>query len=511
MRLGGVTEVARELGVSRQQVSKLRERSDFPQPLASPSVGDIWDLDAIARWSDSGLRRRRGRPATDSATTVLGRRFRLHRQIGGGGFATVFDATDLKSASSARVAVKTLKAIYALDDEIIARFERELTLLGSLNDPHVMTVLAHGKDSGVGLWYAMPLARGSLSDVIGTLNSAEECVAVMREVCAGLDYIHAEGVLHRDLKPENVLRTADGNWALADFGLARAVAETTVGLTATADAMGSAFYTAPEQWKDAKRVDVRTDIFSAGKILQALVLGSTPVDDDVPAGVLRAVILKAIAHNPKHRYRDVAEFLRALEAAVTSGTTGTQWETPEEKAARLRPRLQGARIADTDAVNELVAWAESADPEDYTEMGELARTMSTLTADSIEWWWKRDPAAFKRVFAAFAERLTGAFDFVECDRLADFTRRAVQVTGDPDVLMNAAHGLCKLGEYHNRWHVRDVAIAILQGIRTDSDATAALEGLRAAGDDAVEWTVGTSAVRTLHPILRAGVATLLEP
>ena len=80
-------------------------------------------------------------------------------------------------------------------------------------------------------------------------------MAVMREVCAGLNYIHSKGILHRDLKPENVLRTEEGRWAIADLGLARAVAETTVRLTVTAEAMGTAFYTAPEQWRDAKRVD----------------------------------------------------------------------------------------------------------------------------------------------------------------------------------------------------------------------------------------------------------------
>jgi eukaryotic-like serine/threonine-protein kinase len=113
--------------------------------------------------------------------------------------------------------------------------------------------------------------------------------------------IHGKGILHRDLKPENVLRTQAGTWAIADFGLARAVAESSLRLTATAEAMGSAFYTAPEQWKDAKRVDERADIYSAGKILQALMVGDTPVDDDVPAGKLRAVIQRAISQNRNRR------------------------------------------------------------------------------------------------------------------------------------------------------------------------------------------------------------------
>jgi serine/threonine protein kinase len=509
IRLGGVSEVADELRVSRQQVAKLRARDDFPAPVATLSVGDVWDLDAVSRWSASGLRRRPGRPRRSARAIVLNRRFALESLIGGGGFALVYRARDLSAPGEIFVAAKVLKEVASLDEDVVARFERELRVMSALSDSHVMPVLDHGSHPRLGLWYAMPLAQGSLADELpGPRARLEDIVEVMRQVCSGLAYIHDQGVLHRDLKPENVLRTQEGTWALADFGLARAVAEISVGLTSTAEAMGTAFYTAPEQWRDASRVDERADIYSAGKVLQALVTGATPVDDDVPPGVLRPVILKAIAQNRRKRHETVAELLAAIEAAVAKPPAG--WETPEEKSARLRPRLAGPRIADTDALREIVAWAEGAELDDYTEMGTLAVTLSSLSTDSIGWWWSKDPGAFTRVFEAYAERLCGSFDFGDCDALADFAQRAADVTQDGIILREAVRGLTQLGEYHNRWHVRDVAVAVLQAIRNDEEAMAALEGLRAAGPSAVEWTVGDTARRTFHPVLRAGIADIVS-
>jgi eukaryotic-like serine/threonine-protein kinase len=506
LRLGGVSEVAAVLKVSRQQVAKLRQRDDFPLPVASLSVGDIWDLDVIRRWNDSGLRRSAGRPAANTQRVAVGRRFELLAEIGGGGFAVVYSAKDLNSPVGARVAVKVLREAHVLDREMVARFERELRLMSELRRANVMPVLASGADEKLGLWYAMPLALGSLADEVGSL-AQDQIVAVMREICAGLAYIHRKGILHRDLKPENVLRTEAGNWAIADLGLARAVAETTV-LTATADAMGSAFYTAPEQWRDAKRVDERADIYSAGKILQALVTGGAPIEDDVPPGKLRAVIQRAISHDPPRRYASAAELLAAIEAAVAV-VPADDLENPSDRAERLRPPLRDAGITDQAALTELTQWAEELDPAD-DDIESFAWTLSALPPDSIEWWWDRDPDGFTRTFLAFTEHLEGSFPFARCDWLAGFTRRAATVTRDTVILREAVRGLAVMGYHHNRWHVRDVVVKMLQGIRSDEDAGAAIEGLRMAGKDAAEWTVGDTVIRTLRPTLRGGLVNFFQ-
>jgi hypothetical protein len=134
-------------------------------------------------------------------------------------------------------------------------------------------------------------------------------------------------------------------------------------------------------------------------------------------------------------------------------------------------------------------------------------------------WWDRDPDGFHSAFLAFTERLEGNFKFEMCDVLADFTRRAVAVTRDSVILQEAIRGLTRLGYNHNRWPVRDIAVAIFQKIRSDEAAGAAIEGLRMAGMDAAEWTVGETsashappgAARWSHQFLRKSANQFLEP
>jgi hypothetical protein len=215
MRIGGVTEVAAELRVTRQRMAKLRERPDFPDPVGELAQGPVWDLDGIAEWRDSGLRRTlAGRPTAAEASRTLGGRFVLEEPpIGRGGFADVYRAVDRKMSGRAPsvVAVKVLRGMDQLDEEVIRRFRRELRLLDEdLHHPHVIPVISHGGTADEGMWYAMPLAKGSLADEIPDFVGAPAKVLdLMRQVCAGLIYVHQAGVFHRDLKPANILRTAD--------------------------------------------------------------------------------------------------------------------------------------------------------------------------------------------------------------------------------------------------------------------------------------------------------------
>jgi len=172
--------VAAELKVSRQQVAKLRQRDDFPLPVATLTVGDVWDLNVIHRWAGSGLRRAVGRPPANTERLAAGRRFEFGAEIGGGGFAEVYSAQDLGSPSGTQVAVKVLRQVHAVDPQIVARFERELRLMSELRDPNVMPVLASGTDEKLGLWYAMPIARGSLADELGNMEQGHITAARRR-------------------------------------------------------------------------------------------------------------------------------------------------------------------------------------------------------------------------------------------------------------------------------------------------------------------------------------------
>jgi eukaryotic-like serine/threonine-protein kinase len=405
------------------------------------------------------------------------------------------------------VAVKALKQAYALHPGTIARFIRELQLMSGLSHPNVMPVIASGTDERVGVWYAMPLAVGSLADDLHTGLDDQAVLAVMRDVCAGLDYIHRGGILHRDLKPENVLRTQTGTWAIADFGLSRSVTDDGTRITDTAIGMGTRFYTAPEQWRDAKNVTQAADIYSAGKILQAMLVAGPPVDDQVPAGRrLGPVAQHAFSQDPQHRHQSAAELLAAVKAAAAPTLPTGRWETSAERSLRLRQRL--AVLFDPDAATEIIRWADQVAP---GETADFALALSALPAHALEVWWENyDAAGFSRAFKLYADALQGTgFTFQDCDPLADFARLAVDVTRDQIILREAVRGLTALGHNHNRWHVRDVAVGILQSIRDDSAAVSALEGLRMAGWLATEWTAGPAVASTLHPILRDGIAQIL--
>lgn len=503
-RLGGVAEVAGVLGVSRQQVANLRQRANFPAPAAVISMGEVWDLDVIRHWASSDLRRAPGRPSPDAAALAVGRRFILAREIGrGGSFAVVHQALDLMAPPGTQVAVKVLPDDLGLDADTIVRFQRELETMSQLSHPNVMPVLASGTDDNIGLWYAMPLAVASLfDDLRGRAMTETDIIAVMRDICAGLDHIHRNGILHRDLKPPNVMRTPTGRWAITDFGLARDVAESSR-LTETDRGMGTVFFTAPEQWIDAKNVTAAADIYSAGKVLQALLLGSVPVDDDIPPGKLAPVVRHAIANDPGRRYQDAAALLASIENAVAPAS---RWETAAERGKRLRQSL--AVGLDADAVREMIKWADEADS---SQVGDFALALSAAREVLVREWWKADRFSFARVFKVFARALDLGYPWEDCDPLADFAELAVLMTQDPDILREAICGLAKLGNHHNRWHVRDVAVGILQRIRDNDKAASALEGLQIAGPTATDWTVGQAVLGTLHPILRTGIPPITQP
>lgn len=512
MRMGGVAEIAEVLGVSRQRVARLREREDFPDPIAEIAQGHIWDLDEIQAWAGSGLRLSTGRPRSEVAARVFGGRFVLEESpIGHGGFADVYRALDRKQADpeAAPVAVKVLRNVDDVEPEAIRRFQRELRLLESIEHPNVVPILGHGETSSSGIWYAMPLAQGSLVDFLEELDGQDALVHdLIRQVCTGLTHIHEQGIFHRDLKPGNILRFAD-RWAISDFGLAVEAERKTTALTSTLRGVGTPWFTAPEQWRDARGVNHLADIYSLGRVLQVLVAGDDyPINDDIPPGPLRPIIQKATATRPEQRYRSVDQFHDAYEEAVA--VPDQPWETAEDTAQRLleRVRLPKAQAADLD---ELARWALALDENADDDMVALSRVMPWISAHSIRYLWSSDQQAFQRIFSSYSRHVEhGSFSFDYCDVLADFARKAVAETADAQILRDAIRSLVELGHSHNRWHVRGVVTGILQTVRETEHALAASEALRTVSLDAADWTLTEFSIRSLPPVLRTAIENLRE-
>jgi eukaryotic-like serine/threonine-protein kinase len=270
---------------------------------------------------------------------LLAGRYRLMRQVGAGGMASIHLARD--EVLDREVAVKLLHPHLADDDRVRERFRAEARAAAALVSPHVVNVY----DTGVAdrPFIVMEFVDGpSLREVLTARGrlSPGEALAVLGPVCAGLSRAHAHGLVHRDVKPENVLVARDGTIKVADFGIARATAE--MGATATGSLLASVHYVAPElvHGDDATP---SSDQYAVGVLLYELLTGAQPFadDDDNPAEValrhtrdtipapsaavdgldpaLDDVVARATASEPAARYPDLAAFVGALREAVPDG------------------------------------------------------------------------------------------------------------------------------------------------------------------------------------------------
>ncbi len=263
-----------------------------------------------------------------SVETIAGGRYRVERVLGVGAMAKVLLAHDAKLGRE--VAVKLLDDGLAADPSFRARFAREARFAAGLSHPNVVTVFDVGEDDGRP-FIVMELVLGRTLDerlrADGALR-AKDVLAIARQVCAGLEHAHGNGLVHRDLKPANLIERDDGTVKIADFGIARAVEGTE--LTEAGTIVGTAAYLAPEQ-AEAGTVTPATDLFALGAVLYELLTGRQPwkvdslaalagrrdapppeLSPDIPPG-LRAAIERSLQPEPEDRPSSAAEFARLLD------------------------------------------------------------------------------------------------------------------------------------------------------------------------------------------------------
>ena len=268
---------------------------------------------------------------------VLGGRYSLAETIGVGGMAEVFRGTDIRLGRD--VAVKVLRADLARDPSFQGRFRREAQAAASLNAPCIVSVYDTGEDNGVP-YIVMEYVEGrTLRDVLQTEGRLlpQRALEVAADICAALDVAHAAGIVHRDIKPANVMLTPRGEVKVMDFGIARAIADTSSTMTQTAAVVGTAAYLSPEQAR-GEHVDARSDVYSTGCLLYELVTGNPPFTGDSPVAVayqhvredptppsayddtlppaVDSVVLKAMAKNPVNRYQSADEMREDLLRAA---------------------------------------------------------------------------------------------------------------------------------------------------------------------------------------------------
>ncbi|MEU0500340.1 Stk1 family PASTA domain-containing Ser/Thr kinase [Nocardia sp. NPDC005998] len=273
----------------------------------------------------------------------LSSRYELGEIIGFGGMSEVHKARDLRLSRD--VAIKVLRADLARDPTFYLRFKREAQNAAALNHPAIVAVYDTGEaevDGGPLPYIVMEYVDGdTLRDIVRGKGPIppRRAMEVVADVCAALDFSHKAGIVHRDMKPANIMINRAGAVKVMDFGIARAIADSSNPMTQTAAVIGTAQYLSPEQAR-GETVDARSDVYSVGCVLFEILTGEPPFTGDSPIAVayqhvredprlpshvhngvpreLDSVVLKAMSKNPANRYQSAAE-MRADLIRVLGG------------------------------------------------------------------------------------------------------------------------------------------------------------------------------------------------
>ncbi len=273
---------------------------------------------------------------------LLGDRYELGGLLGRGGMADVRVARDRRLGRT--VAIKQLRADLSSDDTFQARFRREAQSAAALNHPAIVAVYDTGESTDVHgnhiPYIVMEYVEGqTLREIMRDDRKIlpERALSIAADVLSALDYSHRSGIIHRDIKPANVMLTPSGQVKVMDFGIARAIADSSSAMTQTAAVIGTAQYLSPEQAR-GETVDARSDIYSTGCLLYELLTGRPPFVGDSPVSVayqhvredarppsqlnpdvtqtVDHILAKALAKRTDDRYQSAADMRKDLERAI---------------------------------------------------------------------------------------------------------------------------------------------------------------------------------------------------
>ncbi|HZF67488.1 MAG TPA: protein kinase [Gemmatirosa sp.] len=307
--------------------------------------------------------------SVDTLARALADRYELTREVGRGGMARVFLASDRRHEREVAIKVLLPELAATLGAE---RFLREIRLVARLQHPHILPLFDSGEAAGL-LYFVMPFVAGeslrARLDRDGALAPAE-ATRLVRQLADALDYAHARGVIHRDLKPENVLLT-EGQALLADFGVARGPTRDTADgatLTEIGVTLGTPAYMSPEQAAGERALDARSDVYALGCLCYELLAGRPPfrgasamaligqhlaspppplegARGPLPPDVAAAVA-RALAKDPDARFASAGAFATALEAGLAAARPPSTADVRLEQVERRQESSQRVLVLD---------------------------------------------------------------------------------------------------------------------------------------------------------------------
>lgn len=266
---------------------------------------------------------------------IIGNRYEIIEKIGNGGMATVYKARC--TILNRYVAVKVLREEFTTDEEFIKRFNTEAQAAASLTHPNIVSVFDVGQEYNI-YYIVMELIQGkTLKQIIAEEGALpwKWSVNIAIQICSALEVAHKNGIVHRDIKPHNIIITEEGIAKVTDFGIAKAVSNSTI--TAFGTTIGSVHYFSPEHARGGY-TDAKSDIYSLGVVMYEMVTGKVPFDADTPVSValkhmqeepiepvklnskipvaVNQIILKAMKKDASLRYASATEMIKDLSLAL---------------------------------------------------------------------------------------------------------------------------------------------------------------------------------------------------
>ena len=287
---------------------------------------------------------------------LLSNRYEIEKKIGNGGMATVYKATDI--ILKRQVAVKILRDEFTTDEEFIRRFEAEAQSAARLTHANIVSIYDVGVEGSL-YFIVMELIQGkTLKEIIIEENGPlpwKWSINVAIQIAQALEMAHRNNIIHRDIKPHNIIITEEGVAKVTDFGIAKAVSNSTI--TAFGTTIGSVHYFSPEHARGGF-TDAKSDLYSLGVVMYEMLTGKVPFDADTPVSValkhmqeepvepiqlnpnmpkaVNKIIMKALKKDPTLRYQSSTEMLRDLKAALQNPNGDFVEDRDYDKTARTQ-------------------------------------------------------------------------------------------------------------------------------------------------------------------------------